>query len=800
MAMVPLGALLNPFIPEYKLIYDAVSVKPPKQIALAQNAFVKSLVDGGIWAKLTHMIPYAWGMPNANDALIWANDITKSAILAGSVVPTYEAGKGFTGTGTGYINTKFNPSGSTKFTQNDCAYGWYYTNNKATAASKSSGAYTSSGVLMSPENITGVCYHALNCAAQNSPVVGSNYLFIVSRSGSTGYNFHQNKLTLVAKTVNSVALNNLEFYSLGFNNNGTVNELGTDTIGLEFGCSSLTQPDVDLINNSWAILMQDIQPDILFQDLADGLVIDTNKWTVANSDPTKIEIEQNNAIKLHALPVTGVADYITNSIKSKISATHGVFSFSAVVTKKISAAAYFQFGLFANAANRIEFYTDTASGNLDFRIVYGYATVYRVANVCETFGEFKIVVDQYHNISAYIWINDAWVQIGATYNQAMGTKSVYAGTRGYNGAMLSLKDIYITNKDRTTILPISENVIALDVRTFGAIADESTDSVSAINTALQAGDVILQHGNFIIESSILIPSNRTLYIKNASVKLADNSFDNVFRNSDPLNGNTNVNVIGLGNAVIDGNAAGNDSVDYTVFGGISMAAENLYKGNTFFVGNTNTFEIKGLIVVDKPAYLCAIQRSMNGSIHDIHLSFKTVTQNQDGIAIYAGTHDIEIYNMRGNIGDDFVSINLATTIPGLWYKYSGSFYLGDVYNINFHDFKIYDSIYHGVIFITGDGNKIHDISYNNVTAYKVSFLTYFGLGGYNTVDPAESDMMDIIMDNITVLNQSNTDGVIHFNKNCKDIAITNYVNSTGKPNYVKNSGTQTNVSINGTII
>ena len=72
----------------------------------------------------------------------------------------------------------------------------------------------------------------------------------------------------------------------------------------------------------------------------------------------------------------------------------------------------------------------------------------------------------------------------------------------------------------------------IDVRTYGAKGDGVTDAVNGINAALLIDDVIIRDGRYLISSPIIIPSNRTVYGKNAEVFAKSGTFDNMFRNSD----------------------------------------------------------------------------------------------------------------------------------------------------------------------------------------------------------------------------------------------------------------------------
>jgi hypothetical protein len=95
----------------YKTIYDSFIVKPSLRIANAQNIFVKTLVDAGIWA--TRDVIYVFAQNNSANALInWISPGTYNATLIG--VPAFTAMEGFKGNATDVaIDTTFNASSGT---------------------------------------------------------------------------------------------------------------------------------------------------------------------------------------------------------------------------------------------------------------------------------------------------------------------------------------------------------------------------------------------------------------------------------------------------------------------------------------------------------------------------------------------------------------------------------------------------------------------------------------------------------------------------------------------------------------
>ncbi len=67
-------------------------------------------------------------------------------------------------------------------------------------------------------------------------------------------------------------------------------------------------------------------------------------------------------------------------------------------------------------------------------------------------------------------------------------------------------------------------------------------------------------GNWEIESAVLIPSDFTIILENCHLRMADNTFDNMFRNEncgDVINlksggENKNITIKGVGEAILDG--------------------------------------------------------------------------------------------------------------------------------------------------------------------------------------------------------------------------------------------------------
>jgi polygalacturonase len=336
----------------------------------------------------------------------------------------------------------------------------------------------------------------------------------------------------------------------------------------------------------------------------------------------------------------------------------------------------------------------------------------------------------------------------------------------------------------------------IDVRSYGAVPDGTTDCASAINTAIIAGDIIIKDGVFLLSESIKIPSNRTAYIKNAKIKMADESYDNFFRNSDFVNGNSNCNIIGQGNAVLDGNAVNNDD-SYATYGGTAFT-DNAYHYNGIMFSGVNTFEISGLKMVDRMHFAGLFHKCTNGTIDDIFLNFKTQLANQDGFDFCWGCNNITINNYRVRSSDDTTLLNVGNK-EGFVPKVMANYDSGDIHDIDYTNVIIYGGIDHAALLpiIAGEGNKIYDCSMSNVTAYLIGAVIFSNYVGYWTIPPAKEDISGITIDNITVVSNSR-DYLCVIGESCQNIAITNLTNNSGKALYSEEAALDVvNFKING---
>jgi polygalacturonase len=345
----------------------------------------------------------------------------------------------------------------------------------------------------------------------------------------------------------------------------------------------------------------------------------------------------------------------------------------------------------------------------------------------------------------------------------------------------------------------------IDIRDYGAIPDSVTDCSSAINSALLVGDIIIQNGTFIINESIKIPSNRTVYGKNALIKCGAASYDNVFRNSDFVNGNTNVNIIGLGNFAIDMNAVNNNDPYYTVYGNGEIYPEYKRQPESYrYVGiqiyKVTNFQIKNIYIVNFTHHNIHIEQSSQGVISDLYFNYKYSVSNMDGIDLLWGTHHITINNISGFTSDDFFAF-CCGVVADLIPSYSTGYNIGDIHDITISNVRIKNSQKGRCpTVIVGNGNKLYNITMNNLVLIKSGALYYSNVGaGFEGTPPTADDIYNINIDNAIVGDIDYDQSCFEFGESMKDCAFTNIVNNSGKPIYRLINGDQSNnVKINGT--
>lgn len=165
---------------------------------------------------------------------------------------------------------------------------------------------------------------------------------------------------------------------------------------------------------------------------------------------------------------------------------------------------------------------------------------------------------------------------------------------------------------------------------------------------------------WLIERAILLPSDFTLILRDCLVRLAPGTKDNLIRNAgatkNPIEGNENIHILGIGNATLSGGLTAHfnppgDKSGWRTIGVLLCGVKH--------------FTIEGLTLEETQAWAVSVE---NGCAHGriANLTFNNTNKypNQDGVDVRKGCHDILIENITGVTGDDTVALTgLRNTKP-----------------------------------------------------------------------------------------------------------------------------------------
>ena len=184
-------------------------------------------------------------------------------------------------------------------------------------------------------------------------------------------------------------------------------------------------------------------------------------------------------------------------------------------------------------------------------------------------------------------------------------------------------------------------------------------------------------GSWEIDEAIRLPSNFTLILENAHLRMADGVYSNMFVNEHHGTdiGRTadgtdrNINIIGSGEAILDGGKYNGLSERNQLQDGLPP----IWKNNLLLFTNVDGFKVSGLSCRNQRWWALNFVYCGNGYLGNIEFcacdiaiveyrglkreKYKEVlVKNADGIDLRQGCHDIVIENITGFTEDDSVAL------------------------------------------------------------------------------------------------------------------------------------------------
>lgn len=204
-------------------------------------------------------------------------------------------------------------------------------------------------------------------------------------------------------------------------------------------------------------------------------------------------------------------------------------------------------------------------------------------------------------------------------------------------------------------------------------------------------------GIYEIDSTIILPSEFTLFLEDAHLTMAENTFCNMFRNKNAGTGMTdrNISIVGRGTAVIDGG----------VYNGLSEknagkdGRPHISVNNLLLFAGVDGFRVENIHACNQRWWALNFIHCSHGYIG--HIDFlsdytrivdgvqipgllqnaygEVYVKNSDGIDLRSGCHDITIENITGFTEDD--SVALTGLYGSLEEMYDVPGQSDDIYNV-----------------------------------------------------------------------------------------------------------------------
>ena len=259
-------------------------------------------------------------------------------------------------------------------------------------------------------------------------------------------------------------------------------------------------------------------------------------------------------------------------------------------------------------------------------------------------------------------------------------------------------------------------------------------------------------GNYMINDTIIIPSDTTLVLQDCHLRLADNTFCNIFRNAvcydtenrTTQNADKNIKIIGIGKAILDG---GN-------YNGLSErncckeGRPHIYVNNILLFSNVEGIEIRDIKITNQRywalnfiycryAYIGNIEfigdyqrydenhNLVKGLIKGPNDCCMTQIVNADGIDLRVGCHDFTIENIRGFTEDDTVALTALPSDNEL--RFSVENESVDIYNITIRNI-VTSCFCASVRLLNQGGARLYNVLIDGVRDASLDTRYYVGRG------------------------------------------------------------------------
>lgn len=423
--------------------------------------------------------------------------------------------------------------------------------------------------------------------------------------------------------------------------------------------------------------------------------------------------------------------------------------------------------------------------------------------------------DELTTIDADCYVNDVFF-----YNEYVEDEILLSVN-----SIQDLPSVYLDN-----FIPEDADITPNDFE--GSVSERIESAISYLK--LQGGGVLELGENaidssrtWIIDRSIILPSNVTLYLNKSKLKMADGVFDTIIRNEgiivneiDPndrassLLKNDNIKIIGsgIGNSFIEGADVAYQGINPNIGEELVDWVGDWYGWRTISIlmANVDSFEMKGVSISKTKGYAVSLENGCNNFLFD-SIKITSDVKNGDGIDIRQGCSNGKIINIYGNVSDDLIALNtwgtgVNRTLPDgnkMYDHQVGGREIegnGDITDMLIKNIQGHSSTHLMIILSNGRG-QITNIKGECIlqTGEKTSAhqaLSIYTGRGYG-VPSLMGDISNIYIDGVVSTGYLHT---LEIDAPVKDSVFTNIVQKRTSGEVLKATGETQNVKVNGEYI
>jgi len=224
------------------------------------------------------------------------------------------------------------------------------------------------------------------------------------------------------------------------------------------------------------------------------------------------------------------------------------------------------------------------------------------------------------------------------------------------------------------------------------------------------------HAEWLIEKSILLPSDITVILDDCRLMLKEGIYENIFRNKNmytelsckPEGKQTGIRIIGIGDAILDG-GKGNDLREST---SMKDGRPSIRFNNFILLHNVDNYVLENFSCINLRWWAINQICCTNGRIENLRFFNGTLIPNQDGIDIRVGCSHIYMNNISGRLGDDVIALSaFAASLERKNFLVEGM--EPDIHDITIRNVTA-DTNYSLVALRNTDGAKMYRISIENI--------------------------------------------------------------------------------------